>query len=125
MNTEDIVYLSIGLVISCLLGIFLYLSFSSSYEAFISYIGLMFLVYATISLSYTLIKKNMYAEYEYKVNLIVDIFALTLAFIIMFYFGVSAYFFNSSGYDYDNRYNGRYNDRYNSRYSRYNNQPPY
>ena len=93
MNTEDIVYLSVGLVIACILGIFLYLTYATSYEAFISYVGLLFVVYATISLSYTLIKKNMYADYEFKVNLITDIFALILSFIIMAYFGIKAYFY--------------------------------
>jgi arginine exporter protein ArgO len=93
MNTEDIVYLSVGLVVACILGIFLYLTYTTSYEAFISYVGLLFVVYATISLSYTLIKKNMYKEYEFKVNLITDIFALILAFIIMSYFGIKAYFY--------------------------------
>lgn len=93
MNTEDIVYLSIGLIIACIIGIFLYFTYTSSYDAFLSYIGLLFVVYATISLSYTLIKKNMYAEYEFKINLITDIFALILAFIIMAYFGIKAYFY--------------------------------
>lgn len=96
MNTENIVLLVIGLVVACIIGVFLYFTYSNSYDAFISYIGFLFLIYSAISMSYTLIKKNMYSVEQYKVNLITDIFALIMSFIIMSYFGVKAYFYSSS-----------------------------
>lgn len=92
----DVIYFLVICLICIVIGVIGLYTYSKSNEAFISFLGMLFLVYACISLTYTLMKKDMYDNTQFSVNVGVDIFALFISLCIMVYFGVKSYFNSSS-----------------------------
>lgn len=95
-NVMEVVYFIVLCIICAVLGVIGFYTYNKSYDAFISFLGMVFLVYASISLVYTLMKKEMYDSTQFNVNVGVDIFALFVAFSLMSYFGVKSFFYSAS-----------------------------
>lgn len=77
---------------SIIFGIIGYITYNNSYDAFISFIGLIFLTYSSISLFYTFLKKKEYSNNEFNTNFGLDVSAIVISLMITIYFGIKSFF---------------------------------
>lgn len=92
IDISNIILLISICICSIICGIIGYITYNYSYDAFISFIGLIFLTYSSISLFYTLLKKNEYSYNEFNTNFGLDISAIVISLIITIYFGIKSVF---------------------------------
>ena len=87
----DIVIIITVCIAAVIIGIIGIYTFYKSYEVFLSYIGVLFLTYATISLIYTFLNKSNYSVSEYNINLGLDITAVFVTLVITVFFTIKSF----------------------------------